>query len=124
MALAVREARLGRREALRRLLGWTAALGVAFLVVKGIEYSKEWQEGVLRSPATALFFYLYFVATGVHALHLAIGIAIVLWLTWRLRLPSLPQWRIEEIDAVGLYWHFVDAVWVFLYPLFYLVDLR
>lgn len=133
MALAVRGSQLGQRESVRRFLWITAALGTAFLAVKGIEYAKEWDEGVVPGlhftvtehvRATALFFYLYFVATGVHAVHLAIGVVTVLWQSWRLRAPALPPWRIDEIDVTGLYWHFVDAIWVFLYPLFYLVDLH
>jgi cytochrome c oxidase subunit III len=132
MALAVRAATLGQRRAARRLLWATAALGVAFLAVKATEYGLEWRDGLVpglhftvreHAQATALFFFLYFLMTGVHALHLAIGIVAVAWLAWRLREARLPEWRVEEIDVLGLYWHFVDAVWIFLYPLFYLVDL-
>ena len=133
MALAVRGARLGEREATRRLLWITAALGAAFLALKGVEYAKEWEEGLVpglrftvteHARATALFFFLYFVMTGVHAVHLAIGIAVVAWISWRLRERELPAGRADGIEVVGLYWHFVDAVWIFLYPLFYLVDLH
>jgi len=59
----------------------------------------------------------------VHALHLSIGVIVVLWLSWRLREPAFPDGRADEIEVLGLYWHFVDAVWIFLYPLFYLVSL-
>lgn len=133
MALAVRGAQLADRVPVRRLLWATAALGVAFLAVKGIEYGMEWREQLVpglrfaivdHASTAALFFFLYFVATGVHALHLAIGVLAVLWMSWRLRRPPFPDWRADEIDVLGLYWHFVDAVWIFLYPLFYLVNLH
>jgi cytochrome c oxidase subunit 3 len=132
MALAVRFSQLAHRQAVRRLLWMTAALGVAFLAVKLAEYAIEWKEGLVpglhftvaeNARVTALFFFLYFLATGVHAIHLAIGVAAVLWMSWRLRHPPFPDWRADEIDVLGLYWHFVDAVWIFLYPLFYLVSL-
>jgi cytochrome c oxidase subunit 3 len=126
MALAVRCAMLSQRRAARRLLFMTAALGLAFLAVKATEYGLEWRDGLVpgfQNPPLPIFFFLYFLMTGVHALHLLIGIGAVLWLVWRLRAPALPERRVEEIDVLGLYWHFVDAVWIFLYPLFYLVDL-
>jgi cytochrome c oxidase subunit 3 len=93
----------------------------------------EWNEGLVpglhftivdNARITALFFFLYFLATGVHAIHLTIGVIAVLWLSWRLREPAFPDWRADEIDVLGLYWHFVDAIWIFLYPLFYLVSLQ
>jgi cytochrome c oxidase subunit 3 len=133
MALAVRFSQLARRQAVQRLLWVTAALGAAFIVLKGIEYAMEWHEGLVpglhftvgeNARVTQLFFFLYFLATGVHAVHLSIGVAIVLWMSWRLRHAPFPDWRADEIDVLGLYWHFVDAVWIFLYPLFYLVSLQ
>jgi cytochrome c oxidase subunit III len=111
------------------LLAASASLGVAFLAIKGIEYRKEWQEGLFPGAGFALnttagaqlFFLLYFVMTGIHALHLVIGIALLAAFAWgahRRRPWSLPR----RIEAAGLYWHFVDVVWIFLYPLLYLVD--
>jgi cytochrome c oxidase subunit 3 len=132
MALAVRFSQLAKRETVQRLLWVTAALGAAFLAVKLTEYTMEWHEGLVpglnftvaeNARITALFFFLYFVATGVHAVHLTIGVIAVLWMSWRLRKPPFPDWRADEIDVLGLYWHFVDAIWIFLYPLFYLVSL-
>jgi len=121
MALAVHAAGAGDRHAARRWLLVTAILGLAFGGVKGAEYAMEWRDGLL--PGTNLFFYLYFLMTGVHAVHLLIGVALVLLMAWKLRAAALPPGRVDAIDAVGLYWHFVDAVWIFLSPLFYLVDL-
>jgi cytochrome c oxidase subunit 3 len=129
VALAVAcHAHAPRRGRVPWLLGAAAALGLAFLAIKGVEYRHEWQQGLFpgpgfalaHEPGAALFFLLYFVTTGLHALHLAIGIAVLgsfAWGTARLA-PWTPQRRVE---AAGLYWHFVDVVWIFLYPLLYLV---
>lgn len=133
MALAVRGGWAGRRRSVIRLLWATAALGGAFIAVKGLEYSLEWRDGLVpvlhftfsgdHAEAVARFFFLYFVMTGVHAVHLAIGVALVSWLALRDRDPSHPVHRRETAECLGLYWHFVDAIWIFLYPLIYLVEL-
>ena len=132
MALAVSSANAGARRAARGLLVATALLGAAFMAIKATEYAFEWRDGLVPGlhftvpdphGTTALFFDLYFLMTGVHAVHLAIGIAIVARLVAKLRAPGLAPGRAQAIELTGLYWHFVDAVWIFLYPLFYLVDL-
>jgi cytochrome c oxidase subunit III len=133
MALAVRNGWAGERRSVIRLLWATAALGAAFIAVKGLEYSLEWRDGlvpVLRftyagshPEAVERFFFLYFAMTGVHAVHLSIGVALVAWLAVRDRDPAHPVRRRETAECLGLYWHFVDAVWIFLYPLVYLVEL-
>jgi cytochrome c oxidase subunit 3 len=133
MALAVRNGWAGHRRSVMRLLWITAALGTAFIAVKGVEYSLEWRDGLVpvlnftyagdHAEAVARFFYLYFVMTGVHAVHLSIGVALVAWLALRDRDPAHPVRRRETAECLGLYWHFVDAVWIFLYPLVYLVEL-
>ena len=132
MALAVMAANAGARRAARGWLVATALLGAGFLAIKGTEYALEWRDGLVPGlhftvpdphGTTRLFFDLYFLMTGVHAVHLAIGLAIVAVLVFRLRSPGLAPGRAQAIELTGLYWHFVDVVWVFLYPLFYLVDL-
>ncbi len=111
-----------------RLLGITAVLGAAFLAVKGTEYRHEWQEGLfpgpqfaLAAPGAELFFVLYFLTTGLHAVHLVIGIAGVGAFAWGTG-GARPWAAARRIDAMALYWHFVDVVWIFLYPLLYLVE--
>jgi cytochrome c oxidase subunit 3 len=96
---------------LHALLGATAVLGIAFLAIKGFEYRLEWIDG--HRPGSDLFSFLYWVMTGVHARHLAVGIALVLWL---LRAADAMC-----TEVVGLYWHFVDIVWIFLFPMIHLV---
>ncbi|HVZ46316.1 MAG TPA: cytochrome c oxidase subunit 3 [Ramlibacter sp.] len=117
-----------RRHWAARLLWLTAALGIAFLAVKGVEYRKEWYEHLvprlgfsLGEEGAELFFWLYFVMTGLHAVHLAIGIAGVSVFAWGCS-SARPWARANRIEAMALYWHFVDVVWIFLYPMIYLVD--
>jgi cytochrome c oxidase subunit III len=111
-----------------RLLWVTALLGLAFMVLKGIEYTKEWHEHLFPRPGFALaergaelFFWLYWFMTGIHALHLAIGISAVSLFAWAAGRQR--AWaNSHRIEVLALYWHFVDVIWIFLYPLLYLVD--
>lgn len=130
MALAVIAGREGRPRATAGWLTATAMLGLVFLAIKAIEYWMEYGKGLmphigpafpLEGPGLELFFNLYFASTGLHALHLAIGIAVVAALAARVLAGriALPG-RVVMIECVGLYWHFVDSVWVFLYPVLYL----
>lgn len=135
MALAGNAAESGRRPRAMRLLWAVAALGFVFLVLKGWEYHKDFQENLFpgsrfrpeqgghlqQLPGMQLFFILYFVLTGLHAVHLTIGILVCLAMAWRLRHPSPVGVSGDAIEYAGLYWHFVDVVWIFLYPLLYLV---
>lgn len=118
----------GRRARIPALLALAAALGVAFMAIKGIEYRSEWLEQLVPgarfrlngTPGAELFFVLYFLTTGLHALHLTIGIALLGVFAWgrrRARPWALPR----RVEVAGLYWHFVDIVWIVLYPLLYLV---
>ncbi|TFY97206.1 cytochrome c oxidase subunit 3 [Ramlibacter humi] len=125
MAVACGESRESRRY-VSALLWGASALGVAFMVLKGMEYTREFHEHLvpgaafrLQEPGAQLFYVLYFLATGLHAVHLTIGIAVLAtfaWGTHRLSGWALPR----RVEVAGLYWHFVDVVWIFLYPLIYL----
>ena len=105
----------------RLYLASTAALGTVFLVIKGIEYRAHVLAGELPSHDT--FFALYYTLTGVHALHIAGGlIAMAYFLGPGARLRSAnPAQFTNRIEATGLYWHFVDFIWIFLFPLLYLM---
>ncbi|TAK83465.1 MAG: cytochrome c oxidase subunit 3 family protein [Betaproteobacteria bacterium] len=118
MALAVERAKLGR--GVRLMLSLTAALGTAFLCIKAYEYASELGEAASARGGEAMFYFLYFAMTGVHALHLAIGIGLVAWL-W-LTARRYGERYSMPVEVTGLYWHFVDIVWVFLYPMFYLLE--
>lgn len=130
VALAVAAARDGRGVACaRRLLG-AGGLGVLFLAIKAYEYAREYAEGLmpgigppfpLDQPESRLFFNIYFATTGLHALHLVLGIAFVAGGAWMVRAGRWPlPARAIRIEGGGIYWHFVDIVWVFLYPVLYL----
>lgn len=127
MALAVDAAQGGRRRRLVALLLATALLGTAFLGVKAIEYAHKFDAGLLPNASYAgprderLFFDLYFLCTGTHALHLGVGIAILSVVACFASRGRYDGERRSTIEIAGLYWHFVDVVWIFLFPLFYLI---
>ncbi|MCO6417956.1 cytochrome c oxidase subunit 3 [Siccirubricoccus sp. KC 17139] len=126
MAAAAEAARAGLRRMTLRCLGLTIALGLAFLAVKGLEYREDIQKHLvpgngfaLAEPKAQIFFAFYWLLTGVHALHMVIGLGVVATLlvqAWRRRRPLASP----AFEAAGLYWHFVDIVWIVLYPLLYL----
>ena len=132
MALAVRSAQTGAPRATVTWLMLTMALGLTFLVIKFFEYKHKWElnhipgwnfefEGPL-APQVEIFLSLYFAMTGLHALHMVIGfglLSVIAWMAYRRRFS--PQWY-TPVEMSGLYWHFVDIVWIFLFPLLYLVD--
>lgn len=135
MALAVHFAQAANRKLLVGLLAATVLLGAAFLAVKAYEYHHKYEEGLV--PFAGLDFHwegpdvrggqaflnLYFLMTGLHALHMVIGIAILILLAvlaWR---GGLLGERSTAVHNTGLYWHFVDLVWVYLFPFFYLISI-
>jgi cytochrome c oxidase subunit 3 len=133
MSLAIRAAQLLHRRQLMLFLSLAALLGLLFLALKGYEYHDDIDQGLVpwldfRFPApyrsaAALFFYLYYALTAVHALHLSIAVGVVLVYLWRLRGRSAAEFT-QQIVVTGLYWHFVDAMWVLLYTLIYVVGPR
>ena len=120
VAFAVDAARLADARRLRKLLLFAIALGIGFLCIKGYEYHAEWHEAVQAQGGEAQFYLLYYAMTGLHALHLTVGIGALAWLCWRARAFGPAYYAPVEVS--GLYWHFVDCVWVFLYPMFYLME--
>lgn len=131
MALAVHAAQEGRRQLLVRCLLLTMLLGLVFLGIKGYEYWEKYHHSLVpgvrfhcagqHAAQVQLFLILYFVMTGLHALHMVIGLgmlAILAVMAWRGRFSSAYH---TPVEMIGLYWHFVDSVWIFLYPLLYLL---
>ena len=131
MALGVRSAQLGQRKALMLFLVLTMILGTVFLGIKVVEYAHKFEHHLVPganfhfdSPVSRqvqLFFSLYFCMTGLHALHMIIGIGLMLWLLFHsYRGRFTPQYY-SPVEIGGLYWHFVDIVWIFLFPFLYLI---
>jgi cytochrome c oxidase subunit III len=132
MALAVRSAQTGKRAWLALLLVITMFLGVAFLGIKGSEYLQKINENFFpgspnfsfpgKDPqAVRLFFSLYFVMTGLHAIHMIVGILLIGVMALRALFKQITPQHYMPVEMLGLYWHFVDIVWIFLFPLLYLI---
>jgi cytochrome c oxidase subunit 3 len=133
MAMAVHSASLGKKQLLVIFLILTLVLGGAFLGVKAYEYHDKWVhhevpglhfecEGCQDAGHTPLFFSLYFAMTGLHASHMVVGFFILLVLIAQAQKGKFNEKWYTPIEIFGLYWHFVDIVWIFLFPLLYLID--
>ncbi len=133
MAMAVHAAQTGARRLLAFLLLAAAGFGALFLCLHGYEYYKDFADhhvpglafhydgGGAPANQVQLFFALYFVMTGLHSLHVTIGVAILAVLAVQAWRGKFTREYYNPIEVGGLYWHFVDIVWVFLFPLLYLV---
>jgi cytochrome c oxidase subunit 3 len=136
MAMAVWASQVGKKQLVTVFLISTLVLGSVFLGIKGVEYHDKFVEHHIPGlnfnfepgadiPTNAhaqLFFSLYFAMTGLHALHMIIGAGLIIWLIKQsLRGRFTPQYN-TPVEMIGLYWHFVDIVWIFLFPLLYLID--
>lgn len=125
MALAVHAIQRDEHRKTRLYLGATIFLAVIFLCIKGYEYRVEYLENhvpwlnFVGADKEKIFFYLYFFMTGLHAVHVSIGIIVLVAMAWRVR--RFGRTYFNPIEVTGLYWHFVDIVWVFLFPLLYLI---
>jgi cytochrome c oxidase subunit 3 len=132
MSYAVQALRTGARRMAIVLMYFTALLGLVFLVLHGKEYIDEFGEHLVPgSPAfpfsnpangSALFFYSYYALTAFHGLHVAVGILLLVWFAARIQQErGLDRW-LPPVALTAIYWHFVDLVWLFLFPLIYLVS--
>jgi cytochrome c oxidase subunit 3 len=148
VVLAVHRAQLGDNKGVFKWIVWTIVFGVAFIAVKAYEYHHIYAEHLIPisnfDPATAhhdelhkfdghifpdylrrpaqLFFSFYFALTGIHALHMVVGVGIMLYIAKLAKRNEFSPDYYNPVEIAGLYWHFVDIVWIFLYPLLYLVD--
>jgi cytochrome c oxidase subunit III len=132
MVLAVRAAQLGRKKSIITFLTLTLILGCVFLSLKYVEYYEKWQDHHIPGPGfqyadtqyfhqAQILFFLYFAMTGLHALHMIVGVGL---LTTLIVMASRNRFSAEwytPVEMIGLYWHFVDIVWIFLFPLLYLI---
>jgi cytochrome c oxidase subunit III len=144
MAMAVRAAQMRAHRALVVWLIATMVLGAGFLGIKAVEYTQDYHERLIpgwnfevperdRSAALSgqidprrmeMFYVLYFFMTGLHAVHLIIGIGLVGIMAYLSSIKWFSGGGAVQIEVTGLYWHFVDVIWVFLYPLLYLIDVH
>lgn len=127
MTVALRAATLEMRKLTLIFLALTAALGLAFLACKGLEYREDLKQHLFPGPdfplspaATQLFWGFYWIMTGIHAVHLSAGIAVVggVFVLFKRRIVPVQG---STMEGAAIYWHFVDAVWLVLFPLLYLV---
>jgi cytochrome c oxidase subunit 3 len=148
MAIGVWAAEVRKKQLLVMMLLLTTFFGIIFICIKGDEYHEKWEHhhvpgfsystaeftnpaayGIHEKPLapdmaqhTELFFFLYFAMTGMHALHMLIGLCLLAWLTLRAHRGDFSSGYVAPIENFGLYWHFVDIVWLFLFPLLYLIN--
>jgi cytochrome c oxidase subunit 3 len=130
MALAVHAARENNIKWLFRFLVITVAFALAFLAVKGLEYSEDLKEHLWPGPhfrpelppQAQIFWVLYWIMTGVHALHVTVGIGLLSTMAWMTSRRKFSDAYYTPVEMSGLYWHFVDIIWIFLYPLLYLIQ--
>ncbi len=142
MALAVRSAQMNRKGLTLGFLVATLLFAATFLVIKYFEYHEHWASGELpgalfghpymnlklSNPALAhplrgesLFFMTYFVMTGIHAVHVLVGMGLITWMLVRTSKGQFSSRYYSPLENVGLYWHLVDIIWIFLFPLLYLI---
>jgi cytochrome c oxidase subunit III len=131
VALAIYYARQGERRKTVALLAVTIAFGAAFMVLKGFEYHHHWVEGQLPGkyyhfaglslPGVPMYFTIYFLMTGLHGLHVLIGMGVLAWVAARAARGDFSREYSTPVEMGGLYWHLVDLIWIFLFPLLYLL---
>jgi cytochrome c oxidase subunit 3 len=136
MVLAVRAGQLGQQKMIVIFLILTLLFGGVFLGVKAYEWKEKFEEHHIPGQAAfhlegvapadqghaQLFFSIYFAMTGLHALHMVIGVGLLLTLILQARRGKFSADYYTPVDTAGLYWHFVDIIWIFLFPLLYLID--
>jgi cytochrome c oxidase subunit 3 len=129
MVLSIAALQRGNKALSQKMMSATLVFAAVFCVIKAFEWGGKFEHGLY--PGTDLmnslsqgeqtFFSLYFVMTGLHALHVIVGGALILWVKRRVAQGWVNKDRMALIDNVGLYWHIVDLIWIFLFPLFYLI---
>jgi cytochrome c oxidase subunit III len=135
MVLAVRAAQLSKRRDLILFVILTMIFGSIFLVIKGFEYHSKWVEHLVPgfnfhyehsqyAHNAQILFFLYFCMTGMHALHMIVGLGLLTYLLIQAYRRVFNANYFAPVEMIGLYWHFVDVVWIFLFPLLYLIGHR
>lgn len=133
MSVAIALSRLGRQRPMILFMLATAAFGMLFLLLKGYEYYQDYIEHMTPffafrryeltgDPASRLFTNLYFITTGLHGLHLIIGVTLMLIMSWMASRPGFLARHQNRIEITGLYWHFIDLIWMIVFPTLYLLN--
>lgn len=132
VARAISAAQKGNQNGVFENLLWTVLFSFGFLAVKTYEYAHKFHDGLVpwnftntelleAAPQAPLFYTFYFLMTGLHAFHVIVGIGLFFWLLKRARKHEFGPQYYTPLECCGLYWHFVDLVWIYLFPLLYLV---
>ena len=130
VAMAVHAVRASRPRRAAWLLGVSVVIGLLFLVLKGVEYTEHFHEGIYPAGAyhfaelptfgAQMAFTLYYAMTALHGLHVAVGASLLTWVAWGCWKERYWSYDQTPVELCGLYWHLVDIVWIFLWPLLYL----
>ena len=134
VTIAIYRAKAGNNAGLKSMLMATWVLGVTFLAFKGIEYRNDYVEGLVPgsmfnhemfaegvdTKKVQLFFVFYYCMTGIHVIHLIIGVGLVAWIWMEARRNEITKERYTKVEVISLYWHFVDLIWLFIVPCLYL----
>jgi cytochrome c oxidase subunit 3 len=131
MAMSIHWARHRKTQLATLALAITILFGLGFLAVHSYEYFRDVTEGALpgkfyhvegpRPLGASMFYTLYFIMTGLHSLHVLIGVSVLAWLAWRTHRGDFDVEYDTPLELGGMYWHLVDLIWIFLYPLLYLI---
>lgn len=131
MALGVRAAQMNKKKLGGLMLALTAMFALTFLVIHGFEYYEHAMEGMLpgkhfsaegfKHHEANIFFGLYYMMTGIHSIHVIIGIGLIVWIFVRNAKGHFSQRYYAPVELVGIYWHLVDMIWIYLFPLLYLI---
>lgn len=131
VAMAIKSAQLNQKRNIAINLGITIALACIFMVIKYFEWTHKFHLGIfpgkfyafegIAHPKAHIFFSLYYLMTGLHGIHVIIGIGLMIWLLVKTRRGRFHSEYYTPIEITGLYWHLVDIIWIFLFPLFYLI---
>lgn len=132
VAMAIRSVQINNIKGLRINLLITIALACVFMVIKAFEYSHKFELGIfpgsyytyegIEHTHAPVFFSIYYMLTGVHALHVLIGIGLIYWIYRRATNGEFNSEYYTPVEITGLYWHLVDLIWIFLFPLLYLIE--
>lgn len=132
VAMAIRAAQLNKTRTIVINLAITVLLACVFMVIKYFEWTHKFHLGIfpgefytfdgIDHPQAHIFFSLYYLMTGLHGIHVIIGIGLISWLVWRALKGDYGSHYYTPVEITGLYWHLVDIIWIFLFPLFYLIE--